>query len=362
MARNIFLVRHGKPVLPGNGHCCIGDKTDVGLSTEGIAQANRLIPCFRHFQFIYCSGMERSQQSAEIIADGHATVCTVEGMDEMDVGEWEGMFFSDIREVHRKTYMERGVDWSIPPDGGESLENAANRSHQALLDILAKTEGDISLITHDGVIRALLWRLQHLDTRVTVMPRQAYGSITVLRFEYGALSVCAVGRLPEEAPTEEEILEIWDECGLPEAVRNHSMVVDDKCHEMWELLKEKGIVTSQNLLYAAALLHDVCSLMGVNHGVYAARLLQERGYLNLANIIEDHSNGCVHEGIDEAQILYLADKVTLGTRTVGLEEYLEKLAGKCQTTEENEINNMKLKKALAIKRKIEGALGMEICR
>ena len=64
---------------------------------------------------------------------------------EMDMGEWEGLTFSEIRGRFPKSYAQRGMDWSTPMPGGETLAEAADRM-QAAAERLAKAEEELSLI------------------------------------------------------------------------------------------------------------------------------------------------------------------------------------------------------------------------
>ena len=205
----IYLIRHGRPQLPGDGRLCIGRGSDPHLSETGIKDAEKLRDCFPCPAKIYTSPLLRTMETAKILADSRAEIIMLPELTEIDVGEWEGRNFSDIRRMYPAVYKARGRDWSIPPVGGESLESAADRMQKAVMELARGSEEDIIAVTSDGVIRALLWRLLRLDTRHDTMIRQPYGSLTAIRFENGALTVTATGKLPEDTPTDEEIEEIW---------------------------------------------------------------------------------------------------------------------------------------------------------
>lgn len=319
----IYLIRHGQPEMPGDSTYCIGQGSDPPLSSEGRRQAQALARCFEglHFNKIYCSTLRRSRETAELLAAGRWPICQHEGLREINVGLWEGLPFDEIRAKYPEIYAARGEDWSVTPPGGESLTEVADRMEAAIKEIAALPEATnhILAVTHDGAIRGLLWKIMKPDTKKDEMIRQPYGSITLLKYSNGRLSVAAVGKLPEDYPTDEEIEQLWDSCQTPENVRHHCRAVCDEAMEICAKLKEAGVPLSQGQLRAASLLHDMCRTDGKEHPESAAKLLRERGYLRVARIVELHHGDerglNLKDGlIDEAQVLYLADKRIQGTK------------------------------------------------
>ena len=75
------------------------------------------------------------------------------------------------------------------------------------------------------------------------------------------------------------------------------------------------------LVAAAALLHDVARAEPA-HADAGADLLVRLGYPRLAPPVRSHMHlgGAAGAPLDEAQVVYLADKLVLGDRVVGLEE------------------------------------------
>ena len=225
------------------------------------------------------------------------------------------------------------------------------------MSLACRSRDEAAVITSDGAIRALLWRLMHLDPRRDTMIQVPYGSITVLRFDNGALSVTAMGKLPEDAPDDEEIEELWDLCGTPAKVREHSMAVCEFALDIREKLIPAGIVLSYGRLRTASLLHDVCRSEGNLHAAYAANLLRERGYLPIARLIEQHHDGYIGDTVDESIVLYLADKMTDGTGHVTLEERFGKSLFKCRTDEAKAMHRMRFGRALEARKRIEDITG-----
>ena len=108
--RTIYLIRHGKPEFPDERKYCIG-RTDLPLSEEGRTQIRALGETFagRRIEKIYTSPLKRCRESAAIlqeVIDRSIPIEVVDGLTEIDMGEWDGHSFDEIREQQCK--MLRG--------------------------------------------------------------------------------------------------------------------------------------------------------------------------------------------------------------------------------------------------------------
>lgn len=353
MARYIFLLRHGRPELSGQGACCIGRKSNPPLAEAGRVQAAAWQGCFEQAEQIWCSPLQRSRQTAELLTGKKVSLPVHPGLDEIDVGQWEGLSFATIREKFPERYEARGLDWALPPTGGEELTDAADRMQSALLSMLKSEAGDVVAVGHEGSIRALIWRLQRLNPKEDAMFRQPYGSLTVLKYEYGALTVTAAGKLPEDFPPDEEIEEIWDLCGATRQIRDHCLAVADECLELREKLKKHQILIPWQSLRSAALLHDACRLAGREHSGLAAAFLRERGYLKVARMIALHHDPSSCSGtMDGAGVLFLADKRIWETTKVTLEERFAASLPRCDTCEARQKHQERLEAARILQKKM----------
>ncbi|MDJ0306641.1 MAG: histidine phosphatase family protein [Dehalobacter sp.] len=86
-------------------------QTDIPLSDLGIKQAELLKRNFGNMSLdnIYCSDLERAQQTATIIASAHQIVPTaIVELREMNMGAWEGKLFSEIRAQYPQEFKKRG--------------------------------------------------------------------------------------------------------------------------------------------------------------------------------------------------------------------------------------------------------------
>ena len=76
-------------------------------------------------------------------------------LSEQDMGEWDGLEWTVIKERFPDLYWARGCDNSLVPPEAETCEEAADRYERALL----ATQGNCVVVVHGGAFSALLCRL-----------------------------------------------------------------------------------------------------------------------------------------------------------------------------------------------------------
>jgi len=179
----VYLVRHGDIGL-GEGKKYIGIQ-DHPLSEQGREQALALKEFFRSIPLskIYCSNLKRSRETAGIIAEVHnIPLIQIPELQEINMGEWEGKPFREIKERYPEEYRLRGEDiLNYRPPGGESFRDCAQRVIPVWHKILEAGEGNFLVVGHAGVNRVILchvlgWPLQEL-----FQLKQSYGCINILR-------------------------------------------------------------------------------------------------------------------------------------------------------------------------------------
>ncbi|MDD4324387.1 MAG: NTP transferase domain-containing protein, partial [Eubacteriales bacterium] len=135
-------------------------------------------------------------------------------------------------------------------------------------------------------------------------------------------------KMTAAVPADEEIVDLWDRFGTPASVRQHSMAVEAAAAELTAELEAAGVELDKKLIRAAALLHDLCRTER-QHDKVAGSCLRDQGYHRVAEIIERHHDGSWEADLDEAGVLYLADKIIMGTARVSVEERFEFSYKKC---------------------------------
>lgn len=182
MVRRLLLIRHA-PTAPEHTGLYIGG-TDVPLGSEGLRQAQRLAERLSLAKPRRClaSPLARTRQTAEIIAQScHLTVETDLDLREVDFGRWEGWTFDEIAAqcpdaVSR--WAESPDDFAFP--GGESIQGFLVRIRRAA-DRLASERADVTaVVTHGGVIRAMICHLLGLPARCHILFNVRCASIATI--------------------------------------------------------------------------------------------------------------------------------------------------------------------------------------
>jgi len=134
---------------------------------------------------------------------------------------------------------------------------------------------------------------------------------------YARLSVLAVReRIPGPAACRELLARL----GTPAPVVAHSLAVADVARRLGAALRTSGGCLDVKLLEAAALLHDIARVAPA-HAAAGAAALDAEGYPRVAAVARYHMQlpGPPPDLPGEREVLYLADKLTEGSRIVDLE-------------------------------------------
>ena len=125
---------------------------------------------------VYCSDLIRSKESAEIIAEvlrgsgvmvddeengvlpTGINVKPLEGLREIDLGDWDGKPIREIKEQYPELYQRRGENLFTFKTGNksENFYDMQYRVIKCLRQILASDDGkNIIIVAHSGVIRTI---------------------------------------------------------------------------------------------------------------------------------------------------------------------------------------------------------------
>ncbi|MBR5247445.1 MAG: histidine phosphatase family protein [Lachnospiraceae bacterium] len=148
----LYLIRHGRTVA-NETHLYCGS-TDLPLSEKGIAELQQLhynIPAGCRF---LTSGMLRTEQTLyHLFGDVPHRIDS--RFREVDFGVFEGKGYDELKEQpDYQAWISPDNEKNIPP-GGESGEQMLQRVLEGLRELQKKQE-DTVLITHGGVIAALM--------------------------------------------------------------------------------------------------------------------------------------------------------------------------------------------------------------
>ena len=358
--RHIYLIRHGRPEFPNGIDCCIGH-TDCPVSKEGAHQAQRLGEYFSEIPLtaVYCSTLARAEQTGEAIARNGTPVFQNEALQELFCGEWEGLTFDEIRKNYPEIYEKRGTDPEhFAPVGGESFADGLARFRASVEQIINESTGDIAIVAHASVNRLFLCSLlQKRLNEVYTIP-QPYGCVNELVLENGLLKVGRVGYMPCEFLDEETIQLLWERYHTPENVIAHCRAVAEKAMQLTKGLESSGYKLNKELIYSAAMLHDIARTEP-NHAKLGAKWLAKEGYENVAALIACHHDLDENENdpVTEKTVAFLADKLVRGVAEVAIEERFSESAAKCVTPEEKALHESRFNQALAAQKRVQKLVG-----
>ena len=192
--RTLLLLRHAPVDYRSGESCCLGSRTDAPASALGLAEAEQLAPLLREAGVVrvFHSPMLRCRQTAQALSGGLPTEA-LPGLEELDCGDWDGLSFDEIRARWPAHYARRGEDPALPPPGGEAPADAARRALAALTALIQRTEGDLAVVAHAGVNRAMLCALLGLPMREMRALPQPYLCVNTLHYDGARFTVAAVG-------------------------------------------------------------------------------------------------------------------------------------------------------------------------
>lgn len=158
---NIYLIRHGRQ----NSTLC---NVDVELSKEGREQADLLGKRLKTYDIeaVYSSQLIRAKETADIINSYLEKPRLIdERWQEADFGGMTGLTNEELKEKYGDFLAKRAqMTEDIPyPDGGENCQMIFERSFQALKDLTKEPYKNVCVVTHGGVLRALITGIMGAD-------------------------------------------------------------------------------------------------------------------------------------------------------------------------------------------------------
>lgn len=326
--RKLYLIRHAEPERAEGGKQCIS-RTDLALSLVGREQVEALHRWgdAHPMAAVYSSPAARCRETA-------LALCTPEALHicpelwEVDVGEWEGLTFEEIRRRWPQEYAARGEHLgTTPPPGGESLQQAGERLDRWLKQLLQETDGDLAVVSHAGILRGWLCPRLGMDPDEAMTIPQPWGGITAVELDAKGWRITRVGIKPTRFPGLLERQSLLERCATPEPVQAHSRAV---AAQAAALAENARCGVDMEFLRAACLLHDICRTQGREHPALAEQLLRKEGYPELAEVVGQHQD-LGPQPTAEAELLYLADKLVCGTEAVELAQRFGAALRKCTT-------------------------------
>ena len=335
--RQIYLVRHAMPDIPIGARWCVG-RTDLPLGTVGRMQA-ALLPYVPELlnKPVFCSHLIRAIDTARPLC---AEPMIREGLEEQDMGIWDGLSFTEIEARFPELYAAREQDPRLMPESAETMDSVGLRMHAAILRCLKETEDDIVRVSHTSAI----------DSITGSRPKLLHTSISLVEWDGTELTPFEIGKIPHPPLTEEVCLSVLQAAGTPAPVIAHCRAVAEEAMRLADRVSPDRAVLDRELLFAAAMLHDVARTEP-NHAEIGAAWIRALGYPDVADAIALHHD-CAGAVLDEASVLFLADKYIRDTQRVTLEERFSASAAKCETEEARAAHTRRYQAAMNIEKLI----------
>lgn len=181
---NITLIRHTTlNIEPG---VCYG-QTDVDVSSQFNIEYSRLFPKLADIQFdaIYSSPLQRCAKLAEAlqphIQANKSAIQFDERLKELHFGDWEMRAWDaiprDIFDVWAHDYA------NLAPPNGETFSQLQARAKSFIIEVSSYSQHQhICVVTHGGLIRALIADALELPLKRLFRIQVDYASVTQLEF------------------------------------------------------------------------------------------------------------------------------------------------------------------------------------
>lgn len=173
---DIYLIRHTQAADAAG--LCYG-QTDVGLAdsyAEELQDVADKLPEFTEDCRVFSSPLSRCVQLAEELFD---QVDTDVRLQELYFGDWEGQPFADIDATALQHWMDNFA--TEKPPNGESFDDLYQRTGEFWQELIALEAEQVVIVTHAGVIRALLARVLNLPPTSAFQFRIDAGSVHKLQ-------------------------------------------------------------------------------------------------------------------------------------------------------------------------------------
>ena len=135
-------------------------------------------------QKIFCSDLERSRETARILAGANAggvEICPE--LREIHLGEWEGMSFAEVVRRFPEKFEARGRDIAYYRiAGGESFADCAKRVLPAYQKIIAESVDSVAIVGHAGVNRLILCHLLGMPIANLFRIVQDFACVNVIQY------------------------------------------------------------------------------------------------------------------------------------------------------------------------------------
>ncbi|CAG7856115.1 alpha-ribazole phosphatase [biofilm metagenome] len=187
---DIYLIRHTKTDTI-NGLCY--GQSDVALADTFVHETKIIhekLPTLSAYCHVYSSPLSRCVRLAESF---QKRITIDDRLQEVNFGDWEGRRFNDLDQKALVDWTENFVTHA--PPNGENFNELCRRVNNFWAELMVAAPAEqILLITHAGVIRALLANVLQLPPANAFKIRVDVGSVHKLRFQNDYIYIDYINR------------------------------------------------------------------------------------------------------------------------------------------------------------------------
>lgn len=172
----IYLIRHTQTATPKG--LCYG-QTDVALAENACKDFEKIcqkLPELKADSLVFSSPLSRCAQLAERLS---TEVILDSRLLEVNFGDWENQLFDALDSDLFRHWTEHFV--TVSPPNGESFTDLCNRAESFWQHLINIDTSQVFVVTHAGIIRALLARLLQLPPANAFQFRVDCGSVHKLQ-------------------------------------------------------------------------------------------------------------------------------------------------------------------------------------
>ena len=173
----IYLIRHTTPDIQKG--ICYG-QADIPLAATYAAEKKDILDALRTDLTsvkIYSSPLQRCRKLAEDLFD---EVEIDDRLMELNFGDWELKEWNAIEATELDPWMKDFVHYKVP--GGESYVDLETRALEFLEELKTKNFENVHVVTHAGVIRALVAHALRLPLKDSFRIKLAYGAVIKIAY------------------------------------------------------------------------------------------------------------------------------------------------------------------------------------
>ncbi len=193
----LFIARHGQTEWNREGK--LQGWEDAPLTDKGFEQARDLRGRLtgEDIDVVYCSPLDRTKKTAEIIFEGkNPSIKKDERIKEINMGKWEGTKGEEIKKRFPELYSDF---WERPhlytPISGESFHDLKERVFSFIEEILEKYDDENILIVSHGCASKLM--MSYFEGRslsdIWEQPKLEEGCLNLVEIEDGEPEIILFG-------------------------------------------------------------------------------------------------------------------------------------------------------------------------